>query len=237
VKSDTRAADYPFCAGCQDNLATCGYCRWFASETETCTHPVVAGIFEVGESATPPCVYHTPNERVAVSRRLQQGLIWAFVVAVIGLTAFGVARLGGSPSAPPAVRLALSVEADYEGAEVGHPVTVTAQIRNTSTLWAASVRLKIGGPSIDEFELASATPKPVARGRSGLWETLSYPPLGPGAQQRVVLRVIPRNAGTLHLRVRLVSEDNQFHGMATLPLVVKPASGGQTPEETKEVAL
>jgi hypothetical protein len=135
------------------------------------------------------------------------------------------------------VRLALSVEADYEGAEVGSPLTVTTQIRNTSALWAASVRLKIGGPSVDDFELVSATPRPVARGRSGLWEMLAYPPLGPRAQQRIVLRVIPKKAGTVHLKVRLVSEDNQFHGMATLPLVVAPAPGGQAPEETKEVPL
>ena len=28
----TGAPDYPFCVGCQDNLAKCGYCRWFDPE-------------------------------------------------------------------------------------------------------------------------------------------------------------------------------------------------------------
>jgi hypothetical protein len=68
--NDTRAPEYPFCLGCQDNLAKCGYCRWFDAATGLCTHPIVSGLFEVSESATPPCVYHDPSDRVLARRAL-----------------------------------------------------------------------------------------------------------------------------------------------------------------------
>ena len=232
AKNDTRAADYPFCVGCQDNLAKCGYCRWFDLDTGTCSHPVVAGIFEVSESATPPCVYHAPNERVVVSRRLGQLLIWVAMAAVVALIGFGVARLRGPPGPPPIPKLELAIEADYEGAVVGEPFTVTALIYNTSDLWAASVRFEIAGRSLDQFELVSVTPRPTAAARRGRWEMLSYPPLDPGGRQRIDLHLIPKKAGTLHLTVRLVSGDNLYHGMADLPVIVEPPPGEAEGEGT-----
>ncbi len=225
AKNDTRATEYPFCVGCQDNLAKCGYCRWFDPDTGTCNQPVVAGIFEVSESATPPCVYHTPNERVVVRRRLAQLLIWVAMAAVVALITFGVARLRGPPRPPPIPKLELAIEADYEGAVVGEPLTVTALIYNTSDLWAASVRFEIAGRSLEQFELVSVTPRPAAAVRRGRWQTLSYPPLDPGGQQRIDLQVIPKEAGTLHLTVRLVSGDNLYHGMADLPVIVESPTG------------
>lgn len=232
ARNDTRAADYPFCAGCQDNLAKCGYCRWFDFETGTCTHPVVAGIFEVSESATPPCVYHTPNERVVVSRRLLRVLIWALAVVVIGLIAFGVARLRGPPQPPPVARLDLAIEASYEGVVVGQPFPVTAIIYNTSSLLAATVRFEIAGRSLDEFEMVSVEPEPEAKAKRGRWEMLSYPALEPGGRQRIRLQMIPKRSGTLHLTVRLVSGDNLYHGMADLPVIVEPAPSEAEGEPT-----
>jgi hypothetical protein len=222
AKNDTRAADYPFCVDCRDNLAKCGFCRWFDAETGACTHPVVAGIFQVSESATPPCVYHTPAGRVVVSGRLLKALIWALVVAVIVVTGFGVARLRGPP---PTVKLGLAIEADYEGAVVGQPFPVTATIHNMSTLWAANVRFEIAERSLDDFELVSVAPRPLAEAKRGIWQTLSYPSLRPGGRQRIVLHMIPRRSGSLHLSVRLVSGGNLYHGMTDLLVIAEPAPG------------
>ncbi len=232
ARNDTRAADYPFCVGCQDNLAKCGYCRWFDPETGTCTHPVVAGIFEVGESATPPCVYHTPNERVVVSRRALQALVWVVAVVVIGLIGFGLARLKGPPQPPRVVKLELAIEADYEGAVVGERFTVAAAIYNRSDLRAANVRFEIAARSLEEFDLVSVTPTPVAAAKRGRWEMLSYPALGPGRRQRITLEMIPKRSGTSHLTVRLVSGENLYHGMADLPVIVEPAPAEPGDEPT-----
>jgi hypothetical protein len=169
-----------------------------------------------------------------VGRRLLQVLIWALAVAVIGLIAFGVARLRGPPQPPPVARLDLAIEANYEGAVVGQPFPVTALIYNTSSLWAATVRFEIAGRSLDEFELVSVEPRPVsgARRRRGRWEILSYPALRPGGRQRIILEVIPKRPGTLHLTVRLVSGDNLYHGMADLPVIVEPGPGEAEGEPT-----
>ncbi len=222
--NDTRAPDYPFCVSCQDNLAKCGYCRWFERETAVCTHPVVAGIFEVSETATPPCVYHTPNERVLAKRPVVQGLLWIMVGVVTAGLVFGLARLRG-PAPEPAARLELAVEADYGGAVVGEPYTVTAVIYNASDVPAGGIRFEIAGSSLEDFELLSAAPAPAMAVRHGNWQLLSYPALEPGERRRLALELRPLKAGTLHLLVRLVSGDNVYHGMADLPVIVQPAAG------------
>jgi len=224
--NDTRAPDYPFCVGCQDNLAKCGYCRWFDAEAAACRHPVVTGIFEVSETATPPCVYHGPDDRVVLKRRVLRGLAWVMIGVVTGALIFGLVRLRG-PAVPPPVRLELAVEADYIGAVVGEPYTVTAVMYNTSDAPAGGIRFEIAQSSLEEFKLLSVTPAPAAVVEHGRWEMLSYPALQPGERRRVGLALVPQRAGTLHVRVRLVSGDNIYHGMADLPVIVEPAAEGE----------
>jgi len=228
--TDSRAADYPFCVGCQDNLAKCGYCRWYSPATAVCTHPVVAGVFEVSETATPPCVYHTPNERVVVRRRLLEWMVWALVGLVLVSLVLGVVRLR-EPEArvPRTAKLELVVEATYEGAVVGRPDAVTAVISNTSALRADDVRFEIAKRSLEEFELVSVSPRPTERKEQGMWEVFGFPPMRPLEQRRIVLEVAPKKAGTLHLQVRLVSDGNVFHGMADLPVIAEEARGGKRP--------
>ena len=220
--TDTRAADYPFCVGCQDNLAKCGYCRWFDADTSACTHPVVAGIFEVGETAMPPCVYHAPNDRVVQRRRFLRGLAWVMIGVVAAALIFGLVRLRAT-APPPAAELGVAIEADYMGAVVGQPYTVTAVIYNKSDVPVGGIRLEITESSLDDFQLLAVTPAPAAVHKHGKWEMLSYAALGARERQRVSVRVIPRKAGTVHLVVRLVSADNVYHGMADLPVIVEPA--------------
>jgi len=220
--TDTRAADYPFCVGCQDNLAKCGYCRWFDADTSVCTHPVVAGIFEVGETAMPPCVYHTPNDRVVLRRRVLRGLAWVMIGAVAAVLIFGLVRLRAT-APPPAVELGVAIEADYLGAVVGEAYTVTAVIFNKSDVPASGIQLEIAESSLEDFELLAVTPAPVATHKHGKWEMLSYGTLEGRERRRVSLSLIPRKAGIVHLVVRLVSADNVYHGMADLPVIVEPA--------------
>ncbi len=233
--TDTRAADYPFCVGCQDNLAKCGYCQWFDADTSVCTHPVVAGIFEVGETAMPPCVYHTPNDRVVRSRRVLRGLAWVMIGAVAAVLIAGLVRLRAT--APlPAAELGVAIEADYMGAVVGQPYAVTAVIYNKSDVPVGGIRLEIAESSLDDFLLLAVTPEPAAVHKHGKWELLSYASLGARERQRVSVKVIPRKAGTVHLVVRLVSADNVYHGLADLPVLVEPAGsreagGGQREDE------
>lgn len=233
--TDTRAADYPFCVGCQDNLAKCGYCQWFDADTSVCTHPVVAGIFEVGETATPPCVYHSPNDRVVLKRRVLRGLAWVMVGAVVAVLIFGLVRLRAT-APPPVVELRVAIEADYMGAVVGQPYKVTAVIYNKSDELAEGIRLEIAEGSLEDFQLLAVTPEPAAAHKHGKWETLSYATLGAKEQRRVSVRVIPRKVGTVHLVVRLVSADNVYHGLADLPVIVEPAgseeaTGGRQEDE------
>lgn len=227
--TDTRAADYPFCAGCQDNLAKCGYCRWYSATTVVCTHPVVAGIFEVSETATPPCVYHMPNERVVVRRRLLEYLVLMLVGLVVLSLVWGLVRLR-EPEAksPTSAKLELAVEATYEGAVVGKPDRVTAVITNPSAVRADHVRFEIDKKSLEEFALVSVKPAPLRQEEKGMWVVFQLPPMKPHEVRRINLEVAPKKAGTLHLRVRLVSGENLYHGMHDIPVIAEEAIGGKT---------
>jgi len=231
--TDTRAADYPFCVSCQDNLAKCGYCRWFDRRESACRHPVVAGIFTVGEAATPPCVYHTPNERVVVKRRLLRGLAWVLIAAVTLAIAYGLVRLK-STTPPPAAELGVAIEADYMGAVVGQPYTVTVVIYNKTDVPVSGIRLEVAESSLEDLQLLAVTPEPAAAYRHGKWESLSYATLGPKERQRVSVKVIPRRAGTVHLVVRLMFGDNLYGGLADLPIMVEPAGSEEAAAEEGE---
>lgn len=233
--TDTRAADYPFCVGCQDNLAKCGYCRWFYGDVAACRHPIVGGMFSVGKDATPPCVYHTPNDRVVLKRRFLRGLTWAVVVVVAAALILGLARL--RTTAPPEiVDLGVAIEADYQGAVVGQPYTVIAVIYNKSNIPAGEIQLEIAEASLDAFDLLAVTPAPATTHKHGMWETLTYASLGAREHRRISFTMIPREAGTAHLVVRLVSADNVYHGLADLPVMVEPAGSAEAAAEKLEDA-
>lgn len=230
--NDSRAADYPFCVECQNNLAKCGYCRWFDPATAVCVHPVVAGVFEVSEAATPPCIYHTPNEQVLVRRRGMHLLVGILFVLVVGALIYGIMRMEepqGVEPGPAISRLDLAIEADYKGAVVEKPYAVTALIYNTSNVSSEGVRLEIARASLEDFDLVEAVPKPLGQTERGLWEILYYPALNVGEHVAINLNLLPNKAGTAHLTVRLVSGNNVYHGMTDLPIVVAEAPGTGIP--------
>ena len=234
--NDTRAPDYPFCADCQDNLAKCGYCRWFDDNAVSCTHPIVAGVFEVSRTATPPCVYHSPSEGILVRRPGWHRLGWILLAAAVVALGYGVARLFWSP-AEKAPTLELAVEADYRGATVGEQYTVTALIYNASDVTAENLRFEISKKSLREFYLRPARPQPDEESDCGLWYMLSYPPLSPRERRRIALDLVPRKSGTLHVVVRLVSGEHDYHGMADLPVTVRKKAAEPErpqPQQTEE---
>ncbi len=231
---DTRAADYPFCANCQYNLAKCGYCRWYSATTAVCTHPVVAGIFEVSETATPPCVYHMPNENVVVRRRWLEFSVLGLVGLVVVTLAWGLLRLREPEAKTPiSAKLELEVEATYEGVVVGKPDKVTAVITNPSAIKADRVRFEIDKKSLDEFSLISIKPAPLGKEEKGMWEVFHLAPMKPHEVRRINLEVSPKRAGILHLQVRLVSGENLFHGMHDIPVIAEEAAGGGHKNETR----
>lgn len=238
--NDTRAPDYPFCVGCQENLAKCGYCRWFDHEKVACTHPIVSGVFEVSENACPPCVYHTPDDRLLVRRRGVQVLVWALVVLGLVAVGYGVLRMG--PARPsvqrPEPRLGLEVEAYYAAAVVGQPFTVSAVMYNTGEATAENVRFEIAQTSLQRFFLRSVRPKPLEDKEVGVWRVLRYPPLGPRERREIAIELVPREKGTFHLMARLVSGENVFHGVLDQPVIVAgSAPGGESEEiEHREVS-
>jgi hypothetical protein len=223
--SDTRAPGYPFCVGCQDNLAKCGYCRWFAAGTELCTHPIVSGIFEVSESATPPCVYHDPADRLLPRRRLLRIALWVAAIASVAMVSLGLSRMQlQAPAIPRQADLGLVVEADYKGAIAGKRYTVTAVVFNSSDRPVTGARFEISQRTLAAFDLLSVKPSAERPVRRGKWWVISYPALGPGEKRQIVMDLRPKRAGTLHVMVRLVSGGNVFHGLADLPVVVEESA-------------
>lgn len=231
--NETRKPGYPFCIGCQDNLARCGYCRFFDSGTVACTHPLMAGVFEVSEEATPPCGYHAPKDAIQVRRWGLQVLVWVGLGAAVFVLGFGLRELFRAP-VPPAPELQLAVEADYRGATVGQPYTVEVVLYNTSDVVVEQVRLEIARGSLDVLYLRDAMPEPLTSRESGDWRVLTYPQLNPWERRRVALELVPREAGTLHLKVGLFSGKHTYHGQCNLPITVREAAEEPPPNGSGE---
>ena len=229
--NDTRAADYPFCVGCQDNLARCGYCRWFDAGPGLCTHPIVAGIFEVSESATPPCVYHDPRSQLIARGRWVRAALWTGVAAAAVLL-LGLVMLSFQPPLPAQVDLQLAVEANYAGVVQGKPFPVTALVSNTSDAPVSDVRVEIAKRSLEVFDLLTVKPPANAIRDRGKWRVVSYPTLRPGETRRIVITLVPKKTGTLHVMLRLVSGGNIYHGLSDLPVIVE-ANPGREQSSTK----
>jgi len=222
--NDTRAPDYPFCVGCQENLAKCGYCHWFDDRAGVCGNAGVVGEFEVSREAAPPCGYHAP--RMALRARREGRLA---LIVVLGLAA-AVFALGYGffkllqPIAPPptpAGELQLAVEADYRGATVGRAYTVHVEIYNASDAVATSVRFEIAREFLNQFVLQRVTPRPSGVTQSSQWHVLYYPEMHPREQRTVALELVPRQSGTFHLRLQVTSSGSAKHGMADLPIRVR----------------
>jgi len=238
--NDTRAPDYPFCIGCQENLARCGYCQWFDDQAALCGRPEAAGAFEVSQEATPPCSYYGPRRDIQVRRegRLAIWVAMGLAAAVFAL-GYGLLRLvlPGQAPARPRGALELAVEADYRGATVGETYPVIAEIYNTSDVVVSDVRFEIGKEFLSQFEVEGITPAPVRVGQSGEWQVLFYPELNPREQRTIRLDLEPRKAGTFHLVAQLASSGGTYHGRADLPVVVKapgepaPSEGGKRQED------
>lgn len=226
--NSTRALDYPFCVGCQENLAKCGYCQWFEDRAGVCTHSLVAGAFEVSPEATPPCGYHAPRDSMAVKRGSQlRSLVPALAVGLVVL-AYGLFRLlqptaPTTPPPPPPGELRLAVEVDYEGAAVGESYTLMAEIYNASDAVVSEVRFEIAKEFLDQFELLAIVPRPDRTRVSGQWQTFCYPAVHPRERRTIRLELEPKTAGTFHLIAHLVSGEGAYHGMTDLPVVVKEA--------------
>jgi len=228
----TRAPDYPFCAGCQNNLARCGYCRWFKDEAAVCTKAEVAGAFEVSDDATPPCGYHSPRGSVVVRQRPQPALVAVGLAAALFVLGYALVRLFWmpAPAAAPQSELELAIEADYSAAVLQEPYTVTALIYNPSDVVADRVRLEIRKDSLERFELHSVRPEPTWCTESGQWRVLAYAGMYPRERRRIALELIPLEAGTHHLVVGLRSGEGTYHGMADLPITVEAEARGSARE-------
>lgn len=228
--NDARAPGYPFCVGCQDNLARCGHCRWFDGEAVVCTHPLAGGVFEVGEAATPPCGYHSPRETVRVRRWAVPILVSAALAGALLALGYGLLGLFRQPpEVRPTPQLELAVEADYRGAVVGKPYMVQVLVYNDSDRPVEKIRLEIAKESLDTLYLSEVMPEPVGRGESDRWRVLSYPPLNPRERRRIAIVLVPRQAGPQHLVVRLRSGEETYHGRCDLPIMVA-ADEGETRE-------
>lgn len=230
--NDTRAPDYPFCVGCQENLARCGYCRWFDDQTGACTQYAIAGEFEVGPDATPLCGYHTPRHvvRLRPGRMLTLGVAVGLALAL--LTVLAAVMVGLRPpreEQKPKAQLRLAVEADYRDARVGQPWTVTLEVYNSSEEAAAEdVRVRVIQEPAGWFELGKVEPEPVSREtpQQRKVEELGLPTINRLQRLTLRLHLTPVAAGAHHLKVQLFSSGSIYHGTADLPIKVadsKPA--------------
>jgi hypothetical protein len=215
--NDTNAPDYPFCIGCQDNLARCGHCRWFDRDASVCLSSVAAGLFEVAPDATPPCDQHTPGEAVLVRTRGYLPFAAAGVTLALVVLVYAVLSLRGPA---PLVDLKLFVEVDQH-AVADVPLVARVEMRNPGKRAANGIRLQISKASLESFQLLRAVPKETARqAERGEWLALSYPALRPGERRQIDLHLLPIAKGARHLVITLVSSGNSYHGMVDVPVVV-----------------
>jgi hypothetical protein len=215
--NDTNAPDYPFCIGCQDNLAKCGHCRWFDRDASLCLSSVAAGLFDVAPDATPPCDQHTPGEAVLVRTRGYLPFATAGVTLALVVLVYALLLLRGPPLP---VELKLRVAAD-QNPVLGVPFAARVEMENVGKRVANGVRLQVNSASLQSFRLLRAAPAASARPAAhGEWLALSYPALQPGEERQIDLYLLPTAVGARNLVITLVSSGNTYHGMVDVPVIV-----------------
>ncbi len=236
--NSTRAPDYPFCVGCQDNLAKCGYCRWYDEGRDACTHPIVADNYDVHEHATPPCGHHSPREAIRLPAWKPPRLVWAGLVAAAFTVAYAVVRLFAplpTPQPPFSPDLQLAIEAGYDPAVVGRPHQLEIVVYNTSNRVVQGVRLEIAKESLAHFYLREVRPSPIQRREISRWLTLTYPDMYPFERRRISISLVPSQPGTFDFIARLLSGEQRHHGIAHLPIAVQAGPGAheEAPHESR----
>ena len=98
----------------------------------------------------------------------------------------------------------------------------------------SGVRFEIAEQSLEHFTLIPPDPERVEIEKRGVWTVLSYPALAPRDRRQISLELIPKTAGLQYLLVRLVSGENEFHGMANVPIIVGEASSAVADPVEKE---
>ncbi len=187
-----------------------------------CTHPEVAGLFEVGPEATPPCSFHCfRSSHVVRSRGLWLWIAVGAAAAVftMALALWQLREMSPPPPAPrPTLRLELTV--DDRPAEVGAARAVAWEVRNVSAVTAKEVRLLIDKESLRDFEIRAPARGP---GRwvedRGRW-ALDLPDLAGGESAAGTLELIPKRLGEYQLVVKLESGPNLYHGQSATRIVV-----------------
>ncbi len=225
--NDTEAPDFPFCVGCQDNLAKCGACQWFDDQQLSCTQSAVAGLFEVGPEATPPCSYHTFRR----SHEVRSKAPWIWIAVGLAATLFTLVlalwqlREVSPPTPAPRPVLRLELAVDAGSAEVGVPRTLAWEVRNVSPVAAKEVRLLIDKESLQNFEVRGQPQGPGRWLEERGWWALELGPLGGGERQTGKLELIPKQTGEHQLVVKLESSPNLYHGQSATRIVVEGDAG------------
>ncbi len=231
--NDTGAADYPFCVGCQDNLAKCGACQWFDDQLAACTQPGVAGLFDVSAEATPPCQYHIFRPSLTMrSRRVWMVVALGFAAALFTLT-YAVVELRKPIPPQPAPQPVVKLELETSGRPiaVGAPRTIVCDAHNASQLLAKDVRLLISKDFFRNFDMVEAP------GVSSGWReehgalVFRVPALAPGEHKIALLEIAAKKAGEFQLVVKVESDRTGFHGQVSS--LVKAAAAPPAAGERK----
>jgi hypothetical protein len=201
----------------------------------------VGGFFEVSEEAIPPCAYHTPRESILLAGRGPKALVWLLMVVAAFAFAYGLTRalwpVSPSLRADPIPELQLAVEAEYDRAVVGKSYKVIVFIHNTSDTVAENVRFEIARDPLRSLYLKGVMPEPSDQSESARWRTFFYPALSPHERRRMAIELVPREAGTFHLAVRLLSGKDLYHGLTDLPITVSATErpyAGHAPDEGEQ---
>lgn len=162
-----------------------------------------------------------------VRHNRQRLLLGIGIAAAAFALLYGMVRLVTDESSDKgSARLELTVEADYRGAQVGVPCTITAQIYNPSNVKVTDVQLKLSNDFLAKFDLREVLPAPTRWADGGAWRVLVYPEISSLERKTVALHLVPKAAGTFNFAARLDSAQCQYHGMASLPVAVSQATAG-----------
>ena len=226
--NDTGAADYPFCVGCQDNLAKCGYCQRFDQRALICTEPRIAGVFDASPEATPPCVYHLRRASAMAPRRGSRTLVAVGLAAALFVVCYSLWLLR-APAPPPPHRMEAKPQLESAAeAVVGGDLRITLDIINRSDQVLQGLRVEMPEAFFRRFALTKIEPEVSQRQRGRWWRELTLPALEANKRQQLVLTVVPSQSGRYQVSARLFSSDDVYYGMAVLPIKVRNhGSGGE----------
>jgi len=206
-------APYPRCRKCGIMLSCCRRCRhYYAVTTECCSPRRPEPIRITDPDSFMPCCRLPESPLVTAAR--SPAFITLLAAGLLAIGLWVLTQHLTASSQRSTAQLFMRIPLRHQ-AQVGQPYLFTIMVFNPSPVTAQQVSLAIERSYCDHFEVLATSP--YASGRQDLKNAVifSFGALPAGKDLEIILELKPKDLGTWHGRLSLLSDGGVRHTTLT----------------------